>query len=50
MRFNGQRIVITGGSSGIGLAMARAFADKGATVIVTGRTEATLRQAASSHP
>ena len=50
MRFNGQRIVITGGSSGIGLAMARAFADQGATVIVTGRTEATLRQAASSHP
>ncbi|MGB0877287.1 MAG: SDR family oxidoreductase [Mycobacterium sp.] len=50
MRFNGQRIVITGGSSGIGLAMARAFADQGATVIITGRTESTLRQAASSHP
>ena len=50
MRFDGQRIVITGGSSGIGLAMARAFADQGATVIITGRTEATLRQAASSHP
>ena len=50
MRFNGQRVVITGGSSGIGLAMARAFADRGATVIITGRTEARLRQAASSHP
>jgi uncharacterized oxidoreductase len=50
MRFDGQRIVITGGGSGIGLAMARAFADQGATVIITGRTEARLRQAASSHP
>lgn len=38
MLFNEQRIVITGGSSGIGLAMARAFADRGATVIITGRT------------
>lgn len=50
MRFNGQWIVLTGGGSGIGLATARAFADQEATVIVTGRTEATLRQAGSSHP
>lgn len=50
MQFSGQRVVITGGSSGIGLTMARTFADQGAKVIITGRTEATLRQAASSHP
>ncbi len=50
MQFRGQRVVITGGSSGIGLAMARAFADAGATVIITGRTEAKLKEAASSHP
>lgn len=50
MRFSGQRVVITGGSSGIGLAMARAFADEGAEVVITGRTEARLREAAASHP
>lgn len=50
MHFDGKRVVITGGSSGIGLAMARAFADQGGTVTITGRTESRLQQAASSHP
>ncbi len=48
--FDGKRVVITGGSSGIGLEMARAFADKGAAVVITGRSAAKLRAAAASHP
>ena len=35
--FSGRRVLVTGGSSGIGLAVAGAFADAGADVTVTGR-------------
>ncbi len=34
--FSGARVLVTGGTSGIGLAVARAFAAAGATVIATG--------------
>ncbi len=34
--FSGHRVVVTGGSNGIGNAMARAFRDSGADVLVTG--------------
>lgn len=37
--------LITGGSSGIGLATAREFIDQGARVIITGRNQATVDQA-----
>ena len=37
--------VITGGSRGIGLALARAFADEGYNVVITGRDIARLEQA-----
>ena len=40
--------VITGGNSGIGLATARAFAAEGARVVLFGRDERTLREAAAS--
>ena len=40
--YDGKKIVITGGSSGIGLAAARLFADGGAHVLITGRTRSTL--------
>lgn len=39
--------VVTGGSSGIGKAIARRFADEGAKVIITGRHEDTLKKAAA---
>ena len=41
-RFNGKSILVTGGTSGIGLATAKAFAAEGARVVVTGRDAATL--------
>src|SRR4051794_37234116 len=34
--FGGERVLVTGGTSGIGLAIARAFHDAGALVAVTG--------------
>lgn len=38
--------VITGGSSGIGLAIAKSLSDEGADIVITGRTEETLKKAA----
>ena len=40
--------IVTGGSRGIGYAIARAFVERGARVIITARSEAPLREAASS--
>lgn len=44
-RFQGKTILVTGGSSGIGLAAAQAFAAEGARLIITGRDAAALEQA-----
>ncbi|MDO6415615.1 SDR family oxidoreductase [Sphingomonas sp. BIUV-7] len=41
-RFNNKVVVVTGGTSGIGLATAKAFAAEGAAVFVTGRRQETL--------
>ena len=43
----GKIAVVTGGSSGIGLATAKRFVDEGAHVVITGRREAELKQAAT---
>ncbi len=45
MRFAGQKIVIIGGSSGMGLATAKAAAAEEAQVIIASRSEEKLRQA-----
>lgn len=45
-RYDGKTVVLTGGSSGLGLAAAQFLVDNGAQVLVTGRHEETLRDAA----
>lgn len=44
-RFDSKTVLVTGGTSGIGLATAMEFAKQGARVIITGRDQATLDQA-----
>jgi NAD(P)-dependent dehydrogenase (short-subunit alcohol dehydrogenase family) len=47
--FDGQVALVTGGSSGIGAAVALELAEAGAKVVITGRHEETLRASASRH-
>src|ERR1700685_1610217 len=47
-KLEGKVAVITGGSSGIGLATAKRFVDEGAHVVITGRREKELKEAAAS--
>jgi len=47
-RLEGEQALITGGGSGLGLAMARAMVKAGARVILAGRREDLLRKAAQS--
>ena len=41
-KFDNKVVVVTGGTSGIGLATAKAFADEGASVFITGRRQEAL--------
>lgn len=43
-------VIVTGGSSGIGRAAARSFAERGAKVIITGRRIGPLKEAMNDHP
>ncbi len=47
-KLEGKVAVITGGSSGIGLATAKRFVEEGAHVVITGRREKELKEAAAS--
>ena len=46
-RFEGKRALVTGGNSGIGLAVAKGLVDEGARVVIVGRNAATVAAAAA---
>ncbi|HBF39822.1 MAG TPA: short-chain dehydrogenase [Firmicutes bacterium] len=50
MKLAGNTVLITGGASGIGYAMAEAFLEAGSEVIICGRRENRLMEAKSHHP
>ena len=50
MAFNGERIVVLGGSSGIGLAVAQAAAREGATVVIASSRKARIDEALATLP
>jgi uncharacterized oxidoreductase len=50
MKLNGNTILITGGGSGIGQALAHRFHDQGNTVIVAGRRREALERASEGRP
>ncbi len=50
MKLSGNTVLITGGASGIGFAMAEAFLKAGSEVLICGRREERLREARQRHP
>ncbi len=50
MRMSGNTILVTGGTSGIGLGLAQRFHAEGNTVIVAGRREELLASIVTAHP
>jgi NAD(P)-dependent dehydrogenase (short-subunit alcohol dehydrogenase family) len=48
MRLSGKNVLVTGGGTGIGLGIARALAAEGANVVICGRRDTVLQEAAAS--
>lgn len=49
-RFQGKRVLVTGGTSGMGLAGAKRIAEEGGMVLATGRTDAHIEEARAALP
>lgn len=50
MKFSNNKILITGGATGIGLGLVQRFVETGNTVIICGRRESALQEAATQFP
>jgi uncharacterized oxidoreductase len=50
MKLTGNKILITGGASGIGLGLAERFLQKGNTVLICGRRESILKEVSDKYP
>src|SRR5438045_3189241 len=50
MKISGNKILITGGASGIGLGLTERFIKEGNTVIICGRRESVLKEVADKFP
>jgi len=50
MKLSGNKILITGGASGIGLGLTERFIQEGNTVIIVGRRASALQEVAAKHP
>jgi uncharacterized oxidoreductase len=50
MQLQGHTVLVTGGATGIGLAIAERFLEAGSEVIICGRRESALREAQVKHP
>jgi uncharacterized oxidoreductase len=50
MNFSNNKILITGGATGIGLGLTERFIKEGNTVIICGRRESALKEAAGKFP
>jgi uncharacterized oxidoreductase len=50
MQLQGHTVLVTGGATGIGLAIAERFLEAGSDVIICGRRESALREAQVKHP
>ena len=46
-RFDGKTVIVTGAGTGIGFSVAKRFHQEGASVVLSGRREQVLREAAS---
>lgn len=50
MKLTGNKILITGGASGIGLGLAERFLQEGNTVLICGRRESALKEVSDKYP